>query len=123
MTEEFVIAWIGEGIYIVGCKTNDIHYFYDGMANLIQIKTDVENDQQIVKNIFYDEEIPEEIQKAMGKDRIAALRKKGKVGDMTDEEKIAKIKASARNKATKAAKAGPDAPPSTPRGEKAGPKV
>ncbi len=35
-------------------KTNDISYYYDGYANLVQLKTDVENDQQIVKNIFYD---------------------------------------------------------------------
>ncbi len=35
-------------------KTNDVSYYYDGYANLVQLKTDVENDQQIVKNIFYD---------------------------------------------------------------------
>ena len=35
-------------------NSNDIYYFYDGLANIIQIKTDTEN-EQIVKNIFYDE--------------------------------------------------------------------
>ncbi|MBI4739101.1 RHS repeat protein, partial [Candidatus Woesearchaeota archaeon] len=35
-------------------NTQDITYYYDGMANLVQLKTDVEDGQQIVKNIFYD---------------------------------------------------------------------
>jgi hypothetical protein len=35
-------------------NTNDITYFYDGFANLVQLKSDIENNQQIVKNIFYD---------------------------------------------------------------------
>ncbi|MDP3698184.1 MAG: FG-GAP-like repeat-containing protein [Nanoarchaeota archaeon] len=35
-------------------KTNDVSYYYDGFAQLVQLKTDVENSQQIVKNIFYD---------------------------------------------------------------------
>ncbi len=35
-------------------KTNNVRYYYDGFANLIQLKTDVENGQQIVKNILYD---------------------------------------------------------------------
>lgn len=35
-------------------NTIDIYYYYDGFANLVQIKTPAENGQQVVKNIFYD---------------------------------------------------------------------
>ncbi|MBI4010246.1 MAG: RHS repeat protein, partial [Candidatus Aenigmarchaeota archaeon] len=35
-------------------NTIGIYYYYDGFANLVQIKTPAENGQQIVKNIFYD---------------------------------------------------------------------
>ncbi len=36
--------------------TFDTYQFYDGFGNLIQIKTEAENNQQIVLDIFYDEE-------------------------------------------------------------------
>ena len=35
-------------------NTLDANYFYDGFANLVQIKTPAENGQQVVKNLFYD---------------------------------------------------------------------
>jgi YD repeat-containing protein len=35
-------------------KTLDTYYYYDGQANLVQIKTPSEDGQQVVKNIFYD---------------------------------------------------------------------
>jgi RHS repeat-associated protein len=35
-------------------NTNDITYYYDGFANLVQLKSDVEDDWQVVKNLFYD---------------------------------------------------------------------
>jgi len=35
-------------------NTIDVSYYYDGMANLVQIKSDIEDNQSIVKNIFYD---------------------------------------------------------------------
>src|SRR3989344_1187863 len=35
-------------------NTLDVYYYYDGFANLVQIKTPAENGQQVVKNVFYD---------------------------------------------------------------------
>lgn len=35
-------------------NTIESYYFYDGFANLVQIKTPSDNGQQIVKNLFYD---------------------------------------------------------------------
>jgi YD repeat-containing protein len=35
-------------------NTDDVNYYYDGLGNLIQIKTPAENNQDIIKNIFYD---------------------------------------------------------------------
>lgn len=35
-------------------NTLDTYYFYDGFANLVQIKTPADNGQQVVKNLFYD---------------------------------------------------------------------
>ncbi|MEA2037838.1 MAG: FG-GAP-like repeat-containing protein, partial [Nanoarchaeota archaeon] len=35
-------------------KTVDTYYFYDGFANLVQLKTEIEDDDSVVKNIFYD---------------------------------------------------------------------
>src|SRR3989344_8849541 len=35
-------------------KTLDTYYFYDGFANLVQIKSPSDNGQQVVKNLFYD---------------------------------------------------------------------
>lgn len=35
-------------------KTLDTYYVYDGMANLVQIKSSAENGRQVVKNLFYD---------------------------------------------------------------------
>ncbi|MBR9677377.1 hypothetical protein GOV04_04505 [Candidatus Woesearchaeota archaeon] len=37
-------------------NTDDVNYFYDGFANLVQLKTTVESGQEVVKNIFYDSE-------------------------------------------------------------------
>jgi YD repeat-containing protein len=37
-------------------KSNIVHYYYDGFANLVQLKTDIDSDEQIVKNIFYDDQ-------------------------------------------------------------------
>ncbi len=37
-----------------GNKTDDISYFYDGFANLVQMKTRLEGSEEVVKNIFYD---------------------------------------------------------------------
>lgn len=67
--------------------------------------------------IWYDEEIPEEILRDLGSDRVTQLRKKGKIGDKTDEEIAAKVRA----KAAKAAKAAISEEPA-PRREKVGPK-
>ncbi|HIH10616.1 TPA: hypothetical protein HA241_00320, partial [Candidatus Woesearchaeota archaeon] len=35
-------------------KTEKGSYYYDGFAQLVQLKSTIENDQQIAKNIFYD---------------------------------------------------------------------
>ena len=35
-------------------KHDDSRFYYDGQANLIQLKADIENNQQVVKNIYYD---------------------------------------------------------------------
>ncbi|KAF0210168.1 MAG: hypothetical protein FD178_3700 [Ignavibacteria bacterium] len=35
-------------------NTLDSYYFYDGFANLVQIKTPADNGQQVAKNLFYD---------------------------------------------------------------------
>jgi YD repeat-containing protein len=35
-------------------KTQDVSYFYDGFGNLIQVKQKIENNVEVVKNIFYD---------------------------------------------------------------------
>lgn len=40
---------------VFGGESQDTTYYYDGFANLIQIKSDTE-DSQIVKNIYYDSE-------------------------------------------------------------------
>jgi len=32
----------------------DVYYFYDGFANLVQVKSPADDGQQVVKNIFYD---------------------------------------------------------------------
>ncbi|AJF60977.1 hypothetical protein QT06_C0001G0127 [archaeon GW2011_AR15] len=37
-------------------RTDRMSYFYDGFANLIQVKSEVEDGREIVKNIFYDSE-------------------------------------------------------------------
>lgn len=51
-------------------------------------------------DIWYDQEIPDDLQRDLGSDRIAQLRRKGKIGDKTDAE----IAAKARSKAARAAK-------------------
>jgi len=35
-------------------ETVDTYYYYDGFANLVQLKTEIEEDEAVVKNIFYD---------------------------------------------------------------------
>jgi YD repeat-containing protein len=35
-------------------KTQDTYFYYDGMANLVQLKREADDNRQIVKNIFYD---------------------------------------------------------------------
>jgi len=39
-----------------GNKTDNINYFYDGFADLVQVKGEIENGYEVVKNIFYDNE-------------------------------------------------------------------
>jgi len=62
-TREYVYSFDGvapEKITVklktTGNKTDNINYFYDGFANLVQVKSEVENSQEVVKNIFYDVE-------------------------------------------------------------------
>ncbi|MFC1715686.1 toxin TcdB middle/N-terminal domain-containing protein [Candidatus Poribacteria bacterium] len=37
-----------------GDDTADMYYYYDGFANLVQLKTEIEDNNSVVKNIFYD---------------------------------------------------------------------
>ena len=37
-----------------GGSTADTYYYYDGFANLVQLKISIEDDKAVVKNIFYD---------------------------------------------------------------------
>ncbi len=37
-----------------GSDTVDTYYYYDGFANLVQLKTSIEDDKAVTKNIFYD---------------------------------------------------------------------
>lgn len=62
-TKEYVYVFDGvapEEVIVklktTGNRTDNVSYFYDGFAGLVQVKTEVEYGQEVVKNIFYDDE-------------------------------------------------------------------
>ena len=59
-TKEYTYTFDGSAPEIIkislretGDDTSDTYYYYDGFANLVQLKTAIEDNNSVVKNIFY----------------------------------------------------------------------
>ena len=60
-TKKYIYSFDGEapetvliGLRTTGSESDNISYYYDGFANLVQVKRDLKNETDLVKNFFYD---------------------------------------------------------------------